>query len=183
MPDGHRSSACSRTRHNGRDGPWSGVGRFTPTSQTCSACGVKDGPKPLDVREWICSACGAGHDRDHNAALNAKTAAGLVESACRAPVRPGAISAQCEESWKPRVPDRTPCRVAAQHRSRRAEPSGFSVRSKSSIDGDYPLQVQGRESNTGPVEVDPHRLNLSTRGSCARPPVARCPVRAVGRLH
>ena len=26
------------------------IGRFTPTSQTCSACGVKDGPKPLHVR-------------------------------------------------------------------------------------------------------------------------------------
>ena len=27
------------------------IGRFEPTSQTCSACGVKDGPKPLHVRE------------------------------------------------------------------------------------------------------------------------------------
>jgi putative transposase len=30
------------------------VGRFTPTSQTCSLCGVKDGPKPLHVRTWRC---------------------------------------------------------------------------------------------------------------------------------
>src|SRR5262249_59752843 len=29
------------------------IGRFEPTSQTCSACGVKDGPKPLHVREWL----------------------------------------------------------------------------------------------------------------------------------
>jgi transposase len=28
------------------------IGRFEPTSQVCSECGVKDGPKPLHVREW-----------------------------------------------------------------------------------------------------------------------------------
>jgi putative transposase len=49
------------------------IGRFTPTSQTCSTCGVKDGPKPLGVREWTCSACGTVHDRDTNAAINVKT--------------------------------------------------------------------------------------------------------------
>ncbi|MFG3026033.1 RNA-guided endonuclease InsQ/TnpB family protein [Streptomyces sp. NPDC048254] len=74
------------------------IGRFEPTSQTCSTCGVKDGPKPLSVREWTCTACGTVHDRDHNAAINVKTAAGLAVSACGAPVRPGAIPAQREET-------------------------------------------------------------------------------------
>ncbi|MPY33511.1 IS200/IS605 family element transposase accessory protein TnpB [Streptomyces adustus] len=74
------------------------IGRFEPTSQTCSTCGVKDGPKPLNVREWTCTACGTLHDRDHNAALNIKTAAGLAATACRAPIRPGAIPAQREET-------------------------------------------------------------------------------------
>ncbi|MFG2775030.1 RNA-guided endonuclease InsQ/TnpB family protein [Streptomyces sp. NPDC048350] len=46
------------------------IGRFEPTSQVCSACGIKDGPKPLHVREWICQGCGAVHDRDVNAARN-----------------------------------------------------------------------------------------------------------------
>ena len=46
------------------------VGRFEPTSQVCSTCGVKDGPKPLHVREWECKICGAVHDRDVNAARN-----------------------------------------------------------------------------------------------------------------
>lgn len=46
------------------------VGRFYPSSQLCSACGVLDGPKPLSVREWTCVACGAVHDRDLNAAKN-----------------------------------------------------------------------------------------------------------------
>ncbi|MFG2454437.1 RNA-guided endonuclease InsQ/TnpB family protein [Streptomyces sp. NPDC048512] len=74
------------------------IGRFEPTSQTCSTCGVKDGPKPLHVRDWTCAACGTFHDRDINAALNVKTAAGLAVSACGAPVRPGAIPAQREEA-------------------------------------------------------------------------------------
>ncbi|MFJ2008643.1 RNA-guided endonuclease InsQ/TnpB family protein [Streptomyces chartreusis] len=74
------------------------IGRFEPTSQTCSTCGTKDGPKPLNVREWTCSACGTVHDRDTNAAINIKTAAGLAVSACGAPVRPGAIPAQREET-------------------------------------------------------------------------------------
>ncbi|MGP3735747.1 RNA-guided endonuclease InsQ/TnpB family protein [Streptomyces sp. GDS52] len=74
------------------------VGRFEPTSQTCSACGHRDGPKPLHVREWTCRACGTLHDRDHNAAINVKTAAGLAVSACGAPVRPGAIPARREET-------------------------------------------------------------------------------------
>ena len=46
------------------------VSRWAPTSQVCSACGVKDGPKPLHVREWTCAACGTSHDRDVNAARN-----------------------------------------------------------------------------------------------------------------
>jgi IS605 OrfB family transposase len=46
------------------------IGRFEPTSQVCSACGTTDGAKPLNVREWTCSACGTHHDRDVNAAKN-----------------------------------------------------------------------------------------------------------------
>jgi putative transposase len=74
------------------------IGRFQPTSQTCHRCGAVDGPKPLDVREWTCRACGTVHDRDHNAALNIKTAAGLAVSACGAPVRPESVLAQREET-------------------------------------------------------------------------------------
>jgi putative transposase len=65
------------------------IGRFVPTSQTCSVCGVKDGPKPLHVREWQCGACQAWLDRDINAAVNVATAAGLAVTACGAVVRPG----------------------------------------------------------------------------------------------
>jgi len=74
------------------------IGRFEPTSQVCSACGVKDGPKPLHIRTWQCQRCGAWLDRDVNAAVNVAKAAGLAVSACGAQVRPGAIPAQRSEA-------------------------------------------------------------------------------------
>ena len=46
------------------------IDRFYPSSQICSSCGHKDGKKTLDIREWTCSSCGVGHDRDLNAAIN-----------------------------------------------------------------------------------------------------------------
>jgi putative transposase len=80
------------------------VGRFEPTSQVCSACGVMDGPKPLNIREWTCAACQTVLDRDVNAARNVlrlgKVAAGLAETpnACGGQVRPGAIPAPAGEA-------------------------------------------------------------------------------------
>ncbi len=74
------------------------VGRFEPTSQVCSACGHRDGPKPLQVREWTCTACGTVHDRDHNAAINIRQAAGLAVTACGAQVRPEPVPAQRGEA-------------------------------------------------------------------------------------
>lgn len=50
------------------------------TSQSCAACGVLDGPKPLAVREWTCQECDALLDRDWNAATNILLAAGQAES-------------------------------------------------------------------------------------------------------
>jgi putative transposase len=47
--------------------------RFFPSTQTCSECGCLSGPKgheQLNVEQWICSECGAEHDRDINAAIN-----------------------------------------------------------------------------------------------------------------
>ena len=75
------------------------VGMFEPTSQVCSACSVKDGPKPLHIREWTCRQCGAVHDRDVNAAKNI-LAAGRAErlNACRGNGSPGATSADASEA-------------------------------------------------------------------------------------
>lgn len=82
------------------------VDRWAPTSQACSGCGVKDGPKPLNVREWTCAACGVHHDRDVNAAKNILTlgklqvAAGRAETlnACGGDVRPRLATADPDEA-------------------------------------------------------------------------------------
>ncbi|MFB6513086.1 RNA-guided endonuclease InsQ/TnpB family protein [Streptomyces virginiae] len=74
------------------------IGRFEPTSQVCSACGVKDGPKPMHIRVWECGACGTALDRDINAAVNVAKAAGLAVSACGARVRPRLVPAQRGET-------------------------------------------------------------------------------------
>lgn len=73
------------------------IGRFEPTSQVCSACGVRDGRKPLSVRTWACPACGTVHDRDVNAARNI-LAAGRADNpnACGAGVRPRLVAAGAE---------------------------------------------------------------------------------------
>jgi len=69
------------------------IGRFEPTSQMCSACGVKDGPKPLSVREWTCAGCGTLHGRDINAARNILAAGRADKSnACGADVRPHLVA-------------------------------------------------------------------------------------------
>ena len=41
------------------------------TTQTCSECGERTGPKgDISIREWTCTSCGVVHDRDQNAAIN-----------------------------------------------------------------------------------------------------------------
>ena len=64
------------------------------TTQTCSCCGVIPASSPkgragLRIREWVCSDCGAAHDRDVNAAKNIlaaghrRLAAGITVSSGR----------------------------------------------------------------------------------------------------
>lgn len=49
--------------------------RWFPSSKTCSHCGHRLETLPLSVRQWICPACNATHDRDVNAAVNLKNLA------------------------------------------------------------------------------------------------------------
>jgi len=44
--------------------------RYLPSTQECSICGVNGGPKPLKIRDWVCTGCGTHLDRDYNAAVN-----------------------------------------------------------------------------------------------------------------
>ena len=51
------------------------IDQFFASTQICSHCGMKGGPKGyagLRVREWACSFCNTHHDRDVNAALNVR---------------------------------------------------------------------------------------------------------------
>jgi len=46
------------------------IGRFDPSSKTCSKCGSINKDLTLNDREWTCQVCGYQHDRDINAAIN-----------------------------------------------------------------------------------------------------------------
>lgn len=58
------------------------VGRFYPSSKTCSGCGAKKESLSLQERVFKCEHCYAECDRDLNAAINLKNAASHVVSAC-----------------------------------------------------------------------------------------------------
>lgn len=46
------------------------IGRFEPSSKTCSKCGYIKHDLVLKDRTWTCPVCGEHHDRDVNAAIN-----------------------------------------------------------------------------------------------------------------
>ena len=46
------------------------IGRFYPSSKTCSQCGYIHKGLKLQDRQWKCPKCGVNHDRDFNAAVN-----------------------------------------------------------------------------------------------------------------
>lgn len=46
------------------------IGRYYPSSKTCSKCGHINSDLKLQDRYWCCPKCGTNYDRDKNAALN-----------------------------------------------------------------------------------------------------------------
>jgi putative transposase len=46
------------------------IGRFEPSSKTCSVCGYVNKDLELKEREWRCPECETLHDRDRNASYN-----------------------------------------------------------------------------------------------------------------
>ncbi len=67
---GEKADRYGRTVHT--------VSRWLASSKTCSMCGHRLDELGLQIRQWACPACGAVHDRDHNAAKNI-LAAGRAE--------------------------------------------------------------------------------------------------------
>jgi putative transposase len=63
------------------------IDQWYPSSKTCQACKHVLDSLPLDIREWVCPACGVVHDRDTNAARNILTE-GLSVAACGGSGRP-----------------------------------------------------------------------------------------------
>ena len=56
------------------------VGRWFPSSKTCSNCGVVKAKLSLSERTFNCDACGLSIDRDVNAAINIKVAGSAPET-------------------------------------------------------------------------------------------------------
>ena len=49
------------------------IGKFEPSSKTCSCCGSINKELTLQDREWTCKGCGTLLNRDKNAAINIKS--------------------------------------------------------------------------------------------------------------
>jgi hypothetical protein len=104
--EGSPATGAGHTASVSRDAAFVKVDRAFPSSQVCSACGFRDGRKPLHVRQWTCGECATVHDRDHNAARNVLfegrriVATGRVETsnACGVPVRRAHVPAQRVEA-------------------------------------------------------------------------------------
>jgi putative transposase len=70
------------------------IGRFYPSSKTCSDCGFVFKDLELRQREWACSECGVIHDRDRNASINiARVGASTLGRGDVRPPSPVAIAA------------------------------------------------------------------------------------------
>jgi IS605 OrfB family transposase len=68
-----KNALCYKAR---RHGGYFGEVNEAFTTQTCSACVERTGPKGiagLGIREWVCSACGVSHERDVNSGQNILT--------------------------------------------------------------------------------------------------------------
>ena len=68
------------------------IGRFEPTSKTCSVCGEINETLTLADRWWTCANCHSTHDRDLNAAKNIRRI-GLIQSG-------EGISGEPVERWR-----------------------------------------------------------------------------------
>jgi transposase len=103
------------------------------TTQICSECGVKPSSRPrgiadLGMRDWECSACGAIHDRDVNAARNILDLGLSALSKSQLRILAGAHQPPVEESRITHGGNRISTEVGFA----RLPPSGTDLRDRSS---------------------------------------------------
>lgn len=98
--------------------------RFYPSTQLCSCCGEKTGPRGFEglrIRRWTCPACGTEHDRDLNSSYNLRDCANSA-SVCRSIKARGALRktrlATAKAKAKPRVEREESSRTKAMSKSR-----------------------------------------------------------------
>jgi IS605 OrfB family transposase len=77
------------------------IDRWYPSSQTCSACGWRDGEQRLSDRVFVCEQCGIVLDRDSNAAKNVlsealRTTASSAGSHAYGQSGSGTVNGRCE---------------------------------------------------------------------------------------
>lgn len=93
------------------------VGRFYPSTKTCSVCQTIATAVPRGATEWACSGCDTMHDRDLNAARNIRTE-GLR---LMAEVRPATASGRSRRRW---AQSRLAQRRSKEEEHERFSPSG-----------------------------------------------------------
>jgi IS605 OrfB family transposase len=148
------------------------VSRWLASSKTCSACGHRLAELPLQIRQWICPACRAVHDRDHNAA-KVILAAGRAErlNACEGNGRRSRKQPQCGIAAResPHVKDR----VASDHGKWQRSPRLEFERRPAAHFGDRNLgqflcRGIGLGQLGGPVGTGARDPDLDTRIDCGR---------------
>ena len=70
------------------------IGRFAPSSKTCSCCGTINKELTLKDREWTCGSCSTVLDRDVNATINIKSFA--LKNQGKLPTLVGALTLEAQ---------------------------------------------------------------------------------------
>lgn len=91
------------------------AGRWFPSSQRCADCGtINKVVKNLNIRRWVCSACGVIHDRDHNSARNLAPSARQIALARSVRVAERQQQAKRRQSQRDRAAKATATKKAAR---------------------------------------------------------------------
>jgi putative transposase len=129
-----RFAAFLSTKVTARDGQVLAIGRFFPSSKTCSCCGHVKQDLTLSERIFVCPACGFTLDRDWNAAINILNealwlSASSLQDNLRRPVVATTDAQACGQLVRPSVLQPSGCTTG-----------GAAGRSRNNLDGYYCIQ-------------------------------------------